>query len=498
MSPLFFHNTLTRKVEEFVPLSPPEVKLYTCGPTVYDYAHIGNFRSYVFEDLLRRLLKYRGFKVTQVMNITDIDDKIIRASRKEGIPFREFTGRYSSAFFEDIRHLNVEAAEHYPRATDHIPEMTAIIESLLTKGIAYRGDDGSTYFSIGQFEGYGSLSRISREDLKVGVRVKLDEYEKETASDFALWKAWDEDDGDVFWDTPLGRGRPGWHIECSAMSMKYLGEQFDIHTGGVDNIFPHHENEIAQSEAASGVKFVNYWLHCEHLLVNHRKMSKSLGNFYTLRDLMKQGYSPLALRYLYISTHYRSKLNFTLEALGAAQNTVKGIVEFLDRLSFLPEVSSKAKDIDSAMEGCRKEFLEAISEDLDTPRALPALFDLIRQMNIHINNSALGLSDGMRIQELFFDLDRILGLDLEARVKKAIPRGKISGPVGREAQPDLPSTAATMEPGGIADEDRALIAERELARKNRDFKRADEIRNILAQKGIGLLDTPSGTVWKKE
>lgn len=464
-----FFNTLSRSLDEFIPQSAGTVKMYTCGPTVYDYAHIGNFRTYTFEDLLRRVLKYMGYRVIQVMNITDIDDKIIRASQKEGVRLEEFTKKYLEAFFEDIERLNIEKAEFYPKATGHIPEMVSIIRGLIDQGFAYKGEDGSHYFSIARFPGYGMLSRINKEELKVGVRVKLDEYEKETASDFALWKAWDRDDGEIFWDVELGRGRPGWHIECSAMSMKYLGEQFDIHTGGVDNIFPHHENEIAQSEAFTGKKFVNYWLHSEHLLVDNRKMSKSLGNFFTLRDLMERGHSPLSLRYLYISTHYRSKLNFTLQALAAAQNTIQGILDFLERLQHLPDSASSPVKVDMLIDKTRHEFEEKISEDLNTPLALASLFTLITEVNRHMDNNSIISSEGDKLLRFFFKVDEILGLNLQQSLQKA----------------------------DIAAEDRNLISEREEARRNRNFKRADEIRQILSAKGIVLQDTAAGTLWKK-
>lgn len=464
-----FFNTISHSIEKFVPIKPDEVRIYTCGPTVYDFAHIGNFRSYTFEDLLRRFLIYKGYRVIQVMNITDIDDKIIKASMAEGIPARDFTQKYIQAFFEDIEKLNIQSVEFYPKATEHIPEMVAIINRLIEKGIAYRGDDGSYYFSIKRFKDYGKLAHINMDKLKVGVRVKVDEYEKDKASDFALWKAWDPDDGEVFWNESLGKGRPGWHIECSAMSMKYLGEHFDIHCGGVDNIFPHHENEIAQSESYTGKKFVNYWLHCEHLLVDNKKMSKSLGNFYTLRDLINRGYSPLALRYFYISTHYRSKLNFTLEGLKAAQNTVDGIRDFLKRLQHLPESETSYGKIETLLENTRREFDEKLSDDLNTPMAFSCLFNMIKEMNKYIDENVVSRAEGARIQQFFFDVDEVLGLDLSSVLKKE----------------------------DISSEDKMLIKERELARKNRNFKRADEIRDTLSRKGILLQDTPIGTLWKK-
>ncbi|HXI01941.1 MAG TPA: cysteine--tRNA ligase, partial [Candidatus Saccharimonadales bacterium] len=309
-----FHDTMSRRVETFTPLEPGKVRLYTCGPTVYDYAHIGNFRAYAWEDLLRRFLKHRGFAVTQVMNITDVEDKIIRESARSGQSIGEYTAKYIDAFFEDIDALGLERAEHYPRATDHVPEMIELIRKLRENGHTYESG-GSIYFRIGGFEPYGRLSHLDASGIQAGARVDSDEYEKEDARDFVLWKGRRE--GEPSWKSPFGEGRPGWHIECSAMSMKYLGESFDIHTGGVDNIFPHHENEIAQSEGATGKRLVRHWLHCAHLMVDGQKMSKSAGNFYTLRDLLGKGIEARAIRYLLLSSHYRKPLNFTIE--GAAQ-----------------------------------------------------------------------------------------------------------------------------------------------------------------------------------
>ncbi|MGV8119817.1 MAG: cysteine--tRNA ligase [Candidatus Xenobiia bacterium LiM19] len=463
------YNTLSRSVQPFVPIEEGHVRLYTCGPTVYDFAHIGNFKTYVVEDLLRRVLKFAGFRVTQVMNITDIDDKIIKAALNKGVSLQDFTAPFTDAFFQDIEKLNIEKAEFYPRATDHIPEMVTIIDDLVKKGVAYKGDDNCYYFSIGRFERYGALARINRDEMKTGVRITMDEYEKETASDFALWKAWDEKDGVIYWDTLLGRGRPGWHIECSAMSMKYLGEELDIHMGGVDNIFPHHENEIAQSEAYTGKQFVRYWVHSEHLLVDGKKMSKKLGNFYTLRDIIDKGYSPAAIRYLYISTHYRSKMNFTFEALKAADNTVQGLKDFLSRLLQLPEKSSRAVPVEPLIEAARAGFCEKIADDLNTPQALASLFNLITQVNIMISSDEITRSGGEKIRAFLFELDSILGLRL----------------------------SDTEGDNALSDEEQALIDERAKVRKEKNFKRSDEIRDLLKERGIEIKDTPTGVVWKR-
>ena len=377
---LKFYNTLSRSLEEFKPVDPGVAKMYTCGPTVYNFAHIGNFRAYTFEDILRRTLEYFGYKVTQVMNLTDVDDKTIRDSKAAGLPLNEFTQKYKNAFFDDIKTLNIESAEVYPPATCHIPEMIAMIEKLMEKGYAYKAADGCVYFSISKFEKYGQLARIDRDNQRDGVRISNDEYAKDAVGDFALWKAWDADDGDVAWDSPWGKGRPGWHIECSAMSMKYLGDNFDIHTGGVDNMFPHHEDEIAQSEAVTGKKWVNYWLHCEHLMVNNTKMSKSLGNFFTLRDLLDKGWSGREIRWVLIGAHYRKKLNFTFDALKIARETLGKFEEFFKRLRSVKN-EGDGKAAAEAIESAKNGFASAMADDLNISMALASLFDLMRNIN---------------------------------------------------------------------------------------------------------------------
>jgi cysteinyl-tRNA synthetase len=462
---LTFTNTLTRKKEVFQPLENDHVRLYTCGPTVYDFAHIGNFRTYMFEDLLRRYLKYKGYAVTQVMNLTDIDDKTIKGSIAKGITLKEYTKRYIDAFFEDLDSLKIERAEVYPAATEHIEEMVGLIKSLKAKGIAYEVN-GNYYYSIAKFPEYGKLSHIDLSGLKAGARVSSDEYDKEAVSDFALWKAWDENDGDVYWETELGKGRPGWHLECSAMSMKYLGKTFDIHCGGVDNIFPHHENEIAQSEAANDQPFVRFWLHSEHLIVEGRKMSKSFNNFYTLRQILEKGYSALAVRYVLISTHYRQQLNFTFEGLDAAANALERYNDFYVNLGDYQGGQSSG-EAGSVIDKMIKGFESNLDDDLNISGALGEVFDFIREINRLKAEGRLSAEERTRAREALERIDTVLGFikkdesDLEAEVMDAIEK-------------------------------------RIAARKARDFALADRIRDELLSKGIILEDTPGGTKWKKK
>lgn len=445
-----------------------KVKMYTCGPTVYDFAHIGNFRAYVFQDLLRRWLEYRGYEVTQAMNITDVDDRTIRRSRKEGIPLREYTKRYTDAFFEDMEKLNIEKAEFYPRATEHVQEMVDLVKTLMEKGYAYRGEDGSIYYDISKFKEYGKLSKIKIEELKAGARVKADHYGKEEAHDFALWKAWEEEDGDVFWETELGKGRPGWHIECSVMSMKYLGETFDIHCGGVDLIFPHHENEIAQSEAATGKKFVNYWIHHEHLLVEGERMAKSLGNFYTLRDLLKMGYNPRAVRYILLSTHHRQQLNFTFEGLDAAKNTIERLTNFMYRL-LGADGEECGEFLNKLMRRAKKSFENAMDDDLNVNVALASLFNFVREVNKLMDQNKLSRKEAKRVYDLMMSLNRVLGVVGEIKKKEELP-----------------------------EEIMRLIERREEARKVKDWETADKIRKKLREMGVILEDTPEGVKWRKK
>ncbi len=455
-------NTLTRKKEDFKPLHKTFVGIYSCGPTVYDYAHIGNFRSYIFDDLLRRYLKYKGFTVKQVMNITDVDDKTIKGSRQQGISLDAYTQKYKKAFFEDLGALGIEKAEFYPEATKHIAEMVAIVKKLVDKGFTYKSGN-SIYFKISAFNDYSKLARLQQDQLKAGARVSSDEYEKENAADFALWKGWDENDADVFWETELGKGRPGWHIECSAMSSKYLGETFDIHTGGVDLIFPHHTNEIAQSEAATGKKFVRFWLHNEHLIVDGKKMSKSLGNFYTLRDLLAKGYKPRAIRYVLLSTHYRQKLNFTFDSLNAAEAAIERLQDLIIKLK---PASGKEGHVKKLIEDANKKFDDAMDDDLNISTALGALFDFVRDVNKLLLEGKVSRENANDALEFLKKVDTVLNImDFE----------------GESAPKDI------LE----------LAHKREAARKAKDFKLADSIRNEIAQKGYVLEDTKEGIRIKK-
>lgn len=461
---LRFYNTLTRQKEDFQPLQPGKVRMYTCGPTVYNYAHIGNFRAYTFEDLLRRYLKYRGYEVTQVMNLTDIEDKIIRDSQQAGVSLHDFTAPYKAAFFEDLRTLNIEAAEVYPAATAHIPEMVDIIQRLLARGYAYAAD-GSIYYRIDRFPAYGRLAHLDLQELQSGAsgRVDRDEYAKDDVHDFALWKGWTPEDGDIYWDTDLGRGRPGWHIECSAMSMKYLGPHFDIHTGGEDNIFPHHENEIAQSEAATGMPFVNYWLHCRFLLVDNQKMSKSLGNFYTLRDLLDKGFKPLGLRYALLSTHYRQPMNFTLEGLHAAENAVQRL---LDCMHALQAAAGSGDGVAPLLQQTQERFEAALDDDLNIAGALGAVFEMVREVNRALAQQQLSSSAAQQVIALMQRFDTVLGL-------------------------------LTPSEEEVDTQVAALLQERQEARQRRDFAHADALRAQLLEHGYSVEDTPQGPRLKR-
>jgi cysteinyl-tRNA synthetase len=456
-------NTLTRRVEGLEPIEPGHVRLYTCGPTVYDFAHIGNFRTYVWEDLLRRTLKHAGFRVTQVMNITDIEDKIIAKAMAQKTTIDAVTAPYIDAFFEDIDTLGIERAEHYPRATTHIPEMIAIAKALEARGHTYTSQ-GSLYFRIDSFGGYGRLSDLAQREIKVGARVDSDEYDKDDARDFVLWKGRKE--GEPEWDSPYGPGRPGWHLECSAMSMKYLGESFDLHTGGVDNIFPHHENEIAQSEGATGHPFVKYWMHAAHLMVDGEKMAKSKGNFHTLRDLVARGHDPRAIRYLLLMTHYRSTLNFTFDALARAGQELARLDALTARLESEPVAGGSDAAFDAKVSSFAAEFKDALTDDLNVSGAQGALFRIVREANAALDRKELpGASVGV-LRDALLGADRVLGV--------------------------LPG-----EKEMVAPEVEAAIERRAQARAARDFAAADRIRRELLEQGIVLEDTPQGVRWRR-
>ena len=465
---LRIYNTLTRKKEILKPIKAGHVNMYSCGPTVYNFAHIGNFRNYVFVDLLKRYIKYKGYKIKHVMNITDIDDKTIRDSSKEGISLKEFTEKYTKTFFDDIKTLNIEPADIYPKATEHIKEMIDFVKVLVKKGYAYEKLN-SVYYDISKFKDYGKLSRVDLSQMKAGARVDLDEYEKDHPGDFTLLKRskLDELKRGIYYDTEFGKVRPGWHLECSVMSMEYLGETFDIHTGGVDLIFPHHENEIAQSEAYSGKKFVNYWSHNEHLIVDNKKMSKSLGNFYTLRDLLKKGYKPRAIRYILLATHYRQKLNFTFESLKVAENSIKRLDEFMAKLTDFKGKEHNLK-VAELIEKTKNDFENAMDNDLNVSIALSVMFEFMKKTNTLIMNEKINKKNAEKAIALMHDFDSVFGILKKEELKEEISK-----------------------------EIKQLIEKRQEARKNKNWKEADKIRNELKEKGIILKDTKDGVRWEK-
>jgi cysteinyl-tRNA synthetase len=479
MAEIQLHNTLTGKVEPFVPQKAGEVRMYTCGPTVYDYAHIGNYRTFVFQDILRRFLKLRGYRMLHVMNLTDVDDRIIANAAAAGKSIRDYTERFVQAFFEDCKTLSIESPEHWIRATDHIEDMVKLIERLQKKTFTYPGE-GSIYYRIAKFPDYGKLSKIDLTGIQAGARVDNDRYEKESARDFALWKA--PKPGEHFWETEIGPGRPGWHIECSAMAMKYLGETLDIHTGGIDLAFPHHENEIAQSEAATGKPFVRYWLHAEHLLVEGEKMSKSLGNFFTLRDLFGKGYKPSALRFALASVPYRKQLNFTFDGLQQATSSVERLRNFADRLKQGKFPAGNLKGMAERIAKAAEEFDAGLSDDLNTARGLAAVYDLVREANIAMDKGEFHQGDVAAVRGLLADFDKVFAVleDNDAEKLRALGYGSAeSGPEDAEID--------------------QKVAERNAAKKRRDFTTADRIRRELAERGILIEDTKDGSVrWKRK
>jgi cysteinyl-tRNA synthetase len=475
---LRLHNTLSRKVEPFAPLRPPRVTMYTCGPTVWNYAHVGNFRTFLAADLLRRYLEFSGYDVYWIMNLTDVDDRIIKAAQGTGQTIRDLTDQYTSAFFDDQEFLRIKPAELYPRATDYIPAMVGLVERLLERGLAYQGEDGSVYYAVRKFETYGRLSRLDMQELKAGARVSSDEYAKEEVQDFALWKAAtpaDEAAG-AAWDAPFGRGRPGWHLECSAMALSEIRERFgvetlDIHAGGVDLIFPHHENEIAQSEGATGQAFARCWVHGEFLLIGGTKMSKRFGNTLTVRDLREESVDPAAFRMLVYSTHYRQQLNFTDESLQGAVEGTRRLGDFRERLveaTIDPAGGAEQADPPAAVTELGRSFREALDDDLNSPKALGVLFTFIRVANRELD---AGTWSAAEAQQALAALDGVLG------VLEVLPAGR-----------DLDDSLE----GWVADRIRA----REAAREARDFATADAIRDELAARGVELEDTPQGTRWK--
>jgi cysteinyl-tRNA synthetase len=468
MSDLKLFNTLSREKETFVPLVPGEVRMYSCGPTVYNHPHIGNLRTFLWSDLLRRYLEWRGFRVTQIMNITDVEDKIIRNANAAGQDIFTYTGPFISAFFEQLKEMRVRPADAYPRATEYIPQMVALVERLNETGHTYTAD-GSTYFKVATLPGYGKLSRIEVDAASAYSRIESDEYEKESARDFVLWKA--KKEGEPSWTTPLGEGRPGWHLECSAMSMQLLGETFDIHTGAVDLIFPHHENEIAQSEGATGKPFVRFWIHGEHLNIDQQKMSKSLGNIYTLAEVKEMGYSPVALRYALLSVPHRTKLNFTTQSLEDARSALARIESFLLRLDDVSRSGPHgAKESDGHADELIGRFLtdfeEAMDDDLNTAGALGALFILIRDANIAIDAGRITPADAEGLKTALAKIDPVLDIYPERRQ----------------------NLDAEIE---------GLIAARNAARKARNFAESDRLRDELTSRGIVLEDTPAGTRWRR-
>ena len=476
MNQILLHNTMSNRLEPLDPLHPGEVRIYTCGPTVYDFAHIGNFRTFVFQDVLRRFLRQRGYRVMQVMNLTDVDDRIIHNASAAKESIREYTEKYIQACLDDMDALHLEKPEEIVRATDHIDDMVALIERLKEKGLTYQSD-GSVYYSIAKFPKYGRLSKIDMSGIQAGARVDVDRYEKADARDFALWKA--PKPGEHFWETRIGPGRPGWHIECSSMAMKYLGDTLDIHTGGIDLAFPHHENEIAQSEAATGHPFVRLWLHAEHLIIDGEKMSKSLGNFFTLRDLFAKGHKPSTIRYLLLSVPYRRQLNFTQDGLTQAANSTGRMRNFMTRLrgASLPEGSIPT--LQKRTEEAEAAFDAGLADDLNTAVALASVFDLIRDANSAMDKGEMRQQDAVRVIAAMEKFDQILNLLVDDDDEKLAKLGY--------------APKARMNPEQIE----SMIEQRNAARTMRDFKGADEIRRQLAESGIILEDTKDGGVrWK--
>ncbi|MDP6777659.1 MAG: cysteine--tRNA ligase [Candidatus Latescibacteria bacterium] len=465
-----FYNTLTRQKEPFKEIEPGKVRFYTCGPTVYDFAHIGNQKTFIVYDLIKRYLSYRGYEVNHIVNITDVEDKIISRIRDEGISREELTGRYEKAFFEDMDTLNILPADRFPRATEHIPEMVEMVGQLIEDGHAYKRG-GSVYFSIPSFPTYGELARLDVAGLRTSAEgVDEDEYDKENARDFVLWKAWKDEDGEVFWETDLGKGRPGWHMECSCMAIKYLGETIDIHGGGVDLVFPHHQNEIAQSEALTGKPFANTWIHSAFINVDDEKMSKSLGNFLTIRDVVNSPDDARAFRYLVASSHYRTAFNFSAEVLEGAKSTMRHLTNFRRRLAEVQKAEG-GDDVTPLVRDAREAFVEHMDDDLNSPNAMAAVFGLVSDVEDLLGEERMDRKGADLVDAFMDEINEVLGIFY------TLPED--------EVEETLP------------DDLLALIAEREEARKEKNWARSDEIRDQFTEMGYVLEDTPDGTAWKK-
>ena len=462
---LTLFNSLGKIKEPFKPKNKDEVTVYCCGPTVYDYAHIGNLRTFLFEDVLIRFLKLKGYKVKFVMNITDVDDKTIKAAKNNNVSLKEYTNKFTNEFFKDLQSLNINEATKYPRATDYIKDIENHIKKLQNEEYCYERD-GSYYYSINKFSNYGSLSGLEMNKEKNRTRLNEDEYTKDNVQDFALWKAWDKDDGEVYWEGKLGKGRPGWHIECSVMSTKILGEEIDIHAGGVDLIFPHHENEIAQTEAVTNKKFVKYWIHSEHLIVEGKKMSKSEGNFFTLRDLIDKGYDVKNIRFLLISAHYRSQLNFTFDGINQAKENINRIQESYSKIIECKPKTGINEEISSITKEAKKVFEEALDDDLDMPVALASIFKFIREINKYLETNQISEENKSDIIDYFETIDKILGILSDKTIE-------------------------------FDDDVKSLIEQRDDARIKKDWKKSDEIREELLKKGFIVEDTKEGTRIKR-
>lgn len=468
---LHLFNTESREKQEVRPHSGDTIKMYTCGPTIYNFAHIGNFRTYVFEDLLRRTIQFFGFKIDQAMNLTDIDDKTIKGAISANVPLKTFTDPFKAAFFEDLEKLNIQKVEHYPEATAFISEMIAMIQELLDKEIAYKSPNGSIYFSIEKFPSYGRLSHLCMDELKINASGDniADEYEKDNLSDFVLWKAFDpERDGQIYWESPFGKGRPGWHIECSAMATQILGDTIDIHCGGVDNMFPHHENEIAQSEGCTGKTFVHHWIHVEHLLVDHKKMSKSLGNFYTLRDLISKGFSGKEVRYLLLSTHYRTQLNFSLSSLQAARNSLQRIEDLVLRLKSISKTVQTDKHVFDVIEKAQENFKHGLADDINISVALASVFDFVRDINILCDQNKIGKIEADAILNQLAIWDQVLAV-LPLNPEEEIPQDLVE-----------------------------CLKTRQAARESKNFALSDQMRDMILARGYIIEDTPQGARLKKK